>query len=139
MRKIRIAMTWAFTLISFSLFAQTKEVTGKVTDQTGAGIPSATIRIKGLKRGTSADINGTFKLNAPLNAVLIISGVGFDPVEVSVADRTTITSTCAITRHGRVTPTTRSLPDRQPFRIHAPQPVPAEEPTASGPTRLTLA
>jgi len=91
MRKIRIAMTWAFMLISFSLFAQTKEVTGKVTDPAGAGIPSATIRIKGLKRGTSADANGAFKINTPLNAVLIISGVGFDPVEISVADRSTIT------------------------------------------------
>lgn len=91
MRKIRIAMTWAFTLISFSLFAQTKEVSGKVTDPSGAGIPSATIRIKGQKGGTSADPNGFFKLNTPLHAVLIISGVGYDPVEVSVADRSTVT------------------------------------------------
>src|SRR5258707_3035984 len=91
MRKHHFVIAWALMLISFGLSAQTKEVTGKVTDPSGTAIPSASIRIKGLKRGASADINGDFKINVPEKAVLIISGIGYEPVEVSVADRTSVT------------------------------------------------
>jgi len=91
MRKLHYLIVGVLLLISFELSAQTKEVTGKVTDPAGNPIPGASIRIKGLKKGTSAEANGEFKINTPENAILIISGVGFEPVEVSVKDRTTVT------------------------------------------------
>src|SRR5882762_1676012 len=91
MRKLHTLIACLLLLISSELAAQTKEVTGKVTDPSGSPIPGATIRIKGLRRGTSAEANGEFKLNTPENAILIVSGVGFEPIEISVKDRTTFT------------------------------------------------
>lgn len=78
-------------LIGHGLFAQTTEVTGKVTDPTGSPIPNASIRIKGVRGGTSADINGVFKIKVPGNATLIISGVGYEPAEIAVNNRSTLT------------------------------------------------
>jgi len=76
-------------LIGRGLFAQT-EVTGKVTDPSGSPIPNASIRIKGVKSGTSADANGVFKLKAPSNGVLIISGVGYETTEIPINNRTSL-------------------------------------------------
>src|SRR5262245_10050354 len=91
MRKLHYLIVGLLLLISSELSAQTKEVTGKVTDPAGNPVPGASIRIKGLKKGTSAETNGEFKITTPENAILIISGVGFEPVEISVKDRTTVT------------------------------------------------
>ena len=57
-------------------FAQTRTVTGTVTDQTGAVVPNATISVKGTNTATQTDANGRFSINAADNAVLVISSVG---------------------------------------------------------------
>ncbi|GGB13359.1 SusC/RagA family TonB-linked outer membrane protein [Puia dinghuensis] len=78
-------------LMSNGLFAQTSDVTGRVTDATGSPIPNATIRVKGVKGGTSADANGSFKIRAAGNATLVISAVGFEQTEIAVDHRTSLT------------------------------------------------
>ncbi|MES1217971.1 MAG: SusC/RagA family TonB-linked outer membrane protein [Bacteroidota bacterium] len=65
-------------------FAQTKQVTGKVTDPAGAPIPGISVTVKGEKNGTTTRGDGSFTINVSNNAVLVISAVGFDPKEVSV-------------------------------------------------------
>ncbi|MHA4812246.1 SusC/RagA family TonB-linked outer membrane protein [Flavitalea flava] len=90
MRKFRHLTMGFLLLIATGLHAQTKEVTGKVTDPTGSPIPSATIRIKGTKTGTSADMNGEFKLKTPPNGSLLISGVGYETVEIPLSGRSTV-------------------------------------------------
>lgn len=59
----------------------TKTITGKVTDASGQPIPFASIKIKGLNSGTSADANGDYRLNARQGDVLQYSGVGFSTRE----------------------------------------------------------
>src|ERR1700720_3634399 len=81
MRKLHQTMLCLLMLFTLGVQAQTKEITGKVTDETGSPIPSATIRLKGTKTGTSAGMDGTFKINVPGNAILVISGVGYEPKE----------------------------------------------------------
>ncbi|MEO6721123.1 MAG: TonB-dependent receptor [Ferruginibacter sp.] len=66
-------------------------VTGKVTDESGVGLPGASIKIKGSEVGTSTDNSGVFSLNVADNAVLVVSYVGYDPKEVAVGGRTEIT------------------------------------------------
>jgi TonB-linked SusC/RagA family outer membrane protein len=90
MRKLHGLIVGLLLLISSGLIAQTKEVTGKITDPSGNPIPAASVRIKGLNRGASANTNGEFKLTSPENAILIISGVGFLTEEISVKDRTSV-------------------------------------------------
>lgn len=69
-------------------YAQTKTVAGKVTDATGAPLLGISVTIKGTLSGTTTAENGTFKLTVPENAVLVISGVGYEPTELSVRNRT---------------------------------------------------
>src|SRR5882757_8886617 len=91
MRKLHCLLMGILLLIGHGLFAQTTEVTGKVTDPTGAPIPNASIRIKGVRGGTSADINGVFKVKVAGNGTLIVSGVGYEPAEIAVNNRSSLT------------------------------------------------
>ncbi len=43
---------------------------------------------KGTTNGTSADIDGNFTITVPSNATLVVSYVGYDPMEVPVNGRT---------------------------------------------------
>ncbi len=90
MRKF-LALLAILALYAVSALAQTKEITGTVTDSKGAPIPGVTVKIKGIKSGTSADANGSFKIKAPAGAILIISGVGFETQEVRVGDAGNLT------------------------------------------------
>lgn len=69
---------------------QDVRVKGKVTDINGAGVPGATIRVKGTNVATSADGDGNFSITAPDNGILVISSVGYNEIEVSVNGRTEI-------------------------------------------------
>jgi TonB-linked SusC/RagA family outer membrane protein len=84
MRKNRHLLTGILLLVTIGLHAQMTQITGKVIDATGTPIPSATIRLKNGKGGTSADTQGAFELKAPMNATLIISGIGYEPKEVKI-------------------------------------------------------
>ena len=91
MRKLHCFLMGILLLIGSGLLAQTTEVTGKVTDPTGSPIPNASIRVKGVRNGTSADANGVFKIRVSPTATLIISGVGFEGTEIAVQGRTNLT------------------------------------------------
>ena len=92
MRKLHCLLVGVLLLIGEGLLAQTTEVTGKITDPTGAPIPNATIRIKSAKgmAGTSADAQGAFTIKVKPGAELIISAVGFEAKEVKVGASPTI-------------------------------------------------
>jgi TonB-linked SusC/RagA family outer membrane protein len=65
-------------------------VTGRVTDDKGEGLPGVTVLVKGTTTGTSTDVEGNFSIDAPANATLVISSVGFTTQEIAVANQTTI-------------------------------------------------
>ncbi len=70
---------------SMQLFAQQANVQGVVLDPTGEAVPGANIYVKNnASIGTITDINGSFNLNANVNDVLVISFLGYDPIEVKV-------------------------------------------------------
>lgn len=65
-------------------------ISGTVTDETGAPMPGATIRVKGTTLGTVTDIDGKFSIEAADGAVLQISYVGYLQQEVTLSGQTTI-------------------------------------------------
>jgi TonB-dependent starch-binding outer membrane protein SusC len=72
-------------LVNVSL-AQTKTVTGKVTDSKGDPVPSATVTVKGTKTSTTTAADGSFRLSVPSGSnTLVISSVGFTSQEVSIS------------------------------------------------------
>ena len=70
--------------------AQTIQVKSHVVDQDGQPLIGATIRVKGSTEGTVTDIEGKFQLNAPANATLIVSYLGYKDCEVAVRGRAII-------------------------------------------------
>ena len=65
----------------------TYSVSGKVTDERGEGVISATIMIKGTTIGTTSDLDGNYTIEIPVNIenpVLVISYIGFNTTELSV-------------------------------------------------------
>lgn len=66
------------------------DITGKITDENGEGLPGASVVVKGTSQGTTTDIEGNYKLTAPDEAILTISFVGYITREVAVGGRSTI-------------------------------------------------
>lgn len=86
MKKTLLALT--LTIFSFALFAQTKTISGKISDaNTKEALVGATILVKGTQTGTAADIDGHFKLEVPAGAKTItISYTGYVTRDFSVAN-----------------------------------------------------
>ncbi|WAC14714.1 TonB-dependent receptor [Dyadobacter pollutisoli] len=67
------------------------QVSGIVTDDTGAGLPGVSILVKGTQNGTTSDNNGSYKLSiSDPNAMLVFSFVGYLSQEIMVGNRTSI-------------------------------------------------
>lgn len=66
--------------------APAKIIKGKVTDDKGQPLAGVSIKIKGSKSGTYSNENGEFFLEVANNAVLEISHVGFESIEVTAKE-----------------------------------------------------
>lgn len=78
-------------LCSTIMLAQNKKVTGTVTSSDdGQPIPFATVQIKGTTTGAYTDDNGKYSIDAPSNAVLLFTTIGFTDQEVPVNGRAVI-------------------------------------------------
>ena len=68
-----------------------KTITGVVTDEQSAPLPGANVLVKGTTIGTVTDVNGTFSLNVPDEAdILVISYVGYHAKEVRIGEQSVI-------------------------------------------------
>ncbi|MFA5818781.1 MAG: TonB-dependent receptor [Bacteroidales bacterium] len=75
---------------------QERNISGKVTDKSGAPLPGVSIFVKGTTTGTTTDINGNFSLVLPSDAkILTFSFVGMEPQEISIGTLTQINVTMA--------------------------------------------
>lgn len=84
MRKL-LGMTIVFLLLFVQLNAQTKEVTGKVTDEGGTPIANASVTVKGTSKGTATKNDGTFSLVVSESTkVLTVSALGFESQDISL-------------------------------------------------------
>ncbi|MBC3541784.1 SusC/RagA family TonB-linked outer membrane protein [Rufibacter sediminis] len=71
--------------------AQGIAIKGKVTDASGAGLPGASVVLKGTSIASATDVDGNFTLNLPSGTgTLVVSYIGFVPKEVGINNQTTI-------------------------------------------------
>ena len=87
-------LPWLVFLIMLPsfVFCQNRQISGKVTDETGQPVPLATVQQKGTKMAVSANENGNFSIDVSgKNPVLIISSVNYDRQEVSVGSESSYT------------------------------------------------
>src|SRR5688572_23917390 len=80
-------------LFAVTLFAQKRTVTGKVSTADGKPVQFATVTVKGVSGGKSADENGNFSIDAAPNSILVISAVGFQPMEINIGDQSDLSVT----------------------------------------------
>lgn len=71
-------------------FAQ-NTISGTVTDESGEGLPGATVLVKGTQYGAITDIDGKFTLEGSEGAQLVITYTGFKSIEVSASSDLSIT------------------------------------------------
>ena len=81
----------ALWLLSTASFAQERTIKGRVTTQSdGAGLPGANVLIKGTDRGSTTNANGDFTISGPANTTLVVSYIGYRPVEMAVGTKSYI-------------------------------------------------
>jgi len=88
---VLLSMFFLGILLSGAISAQGIKVAGKITDAAdGLPLAGVTILEKGSTNGTMTDVNGTYSINVPSGATLLVSYVGYLPQEIPVNNRTTI-------------------------------------------------
>ena len=82
-------------LATFSqwVYAQNKQITGRVVDTKGEAAIGASILEKGTTNGTITDFDGNFKLTVGPKAVLQISYIGYKTQEIPVSNKTKLNIT----------------------------------------------
>lgn len=67
------------------------DVRGQILDVNGAALIGVNVLVKGADKGTATDFEGNFELSGvPENAVLVISYIGFETLEVPLNGRTSL-------------------------------------------------
>lgn len=95
MKKIIQGIVLSFLLlISTVSWTQNRTVTGSVTGENGDAMVNASVQVKGTKIATSTNAKGEFTISAPATAnILVVSFVGYNPVEISISGKTTVNVT----------------------------------------------
>ena len=88
MKKILTIFLWVITA---SVFAQTQNISGTITDSAGEPLPGVTVVVKGTTKGAVSDFDGNYALpNVSSESTLIFSFVGMLTQEIAVGNQTAI-------------------------------------------------
>ncbi|WP_316794885.1 TonB-dependent receptor [Pedobacter agri] len=91
----QISVLAVFLLLAFNVaFAQNITVKGVVSDGGDkTTMPSVSVLVKGTQTATQTDATGAYSINAPANATLVFTFIGYATQEIAVNNRTTINVT----------------------------------------------
>jgi TonB-linked SusC/RagA family outer membrane protein len=91
MGKHYLFLVLATLLCTGFAYAQTKQVSGTVTDSAGNRLANVTVQLRNGKTGTKTDESGSFSFPVPLNNPnILVSYVGYEPQQVSVANNASV-------------------------------------------------
>ena len=92
--KKRLLLMLSIIVFSIGIITAQSNVSGKVLDEQGTPMVSATVLVKGTTAGMVTDIDGNYSLEVPQGATtLIFSFVGFKTIEESIGNRSVINIT----------------------------------------------
>jgi len=77
-------LTLLLALVAQFTFAQSKTISGTVTDSSNVPLPGVNIIIDGTTNGTQSDFDGNFTIQASVGDVLVISYIGQKEVRITV-------------------------------------------------------
>jgi TonB-linked SusC/RagA family outer membrane protein len=84
MRKL-ILLSLGFLLIGIYAIAQTRTVSGRVTDEKGNSLSNASVVVKGTNIGTTTSPDGSFSLSVPSKSTsIVVSYVGLADKEIAL-------------------------------------------------------
>lgn len=89
MRKV-VSVFIVLLLCTLTAFTQMTPITGQIRDEKGDPVPFSTVKLKGSKTAVAADQNGNFKLDIPKGSVLVITAAGFEQMEMTVGNESTV-------------------------------------------------
>ena len=93
MKKICLTIATLLLVACHVLIAQNMKISGTVTETgTGAPLPFVTVMVKGTTTGTTSADDGSYTINAPSDATLIFSFIGYKSQELPVNGRNVINS-----------------------------------------------
>lgn len=83
---IRRVLLLLLTFTALAAQAQTGTITGKIIDETGQGLPGASVMIKGTSRSFSTDVNGNYKITGVSkgSVTLTASYIGYSATDFQV-------------------------------------------------------
>ena len=84
--KSKLFTCLAMLFLSFSLMAQTKQVSGTVVDEVGP-VAGASVIEKGTQNGAVTDLDGKWTLNVRQGATIVVSSIGYKDVEIVVGSQ----------------------------------------------------
>lgn len=88
MKLLKLFLSLALAVTCLSLKAQEIKVSGIVSDAAnGAGIPYASVTIKGTTKGISTDENGNYSITISQRGVLVFSSIGYETIEIPVSGK----------------------------------------------------
>lgn len=95
---LRIVACMLLACISHFSFAQERQLTGVIRDESGTPLLNATVAVKGTRLITTTDQNGAFRLTVPNSATTaIVSYVGMLTQEVPIGGKTSINVSLKVT------------------------------------------
>lgn len=78
-------------ILSFSVFSQTKKITGTVSNEKGVTLPGATVTAKGTTTAVTTDVNGKFSIDVPAAVKsLVITFIGMEAETIALGKATNI-------------------------------------------------
>lgn len=85
----RIVLSFVAVLgVCAAALAQSRQVSGSVTDADGSPVAGATVMVDGTAHGTTTNASGAFTLTAPSNGTLSVSFIGYETQLVPIAGKT---------------------------------------------------
>ncbi|MCX2720353.1 SusC/RagA family TonB-linked outer membrane protein [Lentiprolixibacter aurantiacus] len=75
--KLKAVLTLLLVLAVHLVYAQSKSITGTVTDADGVPLPGVNIVVQGTTTGTQTDFDGNFAINVAEGQVLVFTYLGF--------------------------------------------------------------
>jgi hypothetical protein len=90
MKKALLLSFYFCLMVSLSLLGQNTQkriVSGVLLSPQGEPLPGVSIVVKGTSTGTVTDMEGAYRIEAPLGAVLVYSFIGYNSYEVRVTEK----------------------------------------------------
>ncbi|MEQ9287756.1 MAG: SusC/RagA family TonB-linked outer membrane protein [Cyclobacteriaceae bacterium] len=66
------------------------DISGKISDENGEGLPGASIVVQGTANGTTTNLDGNYKLSVPEGSTLVVSFVGYKQQMIVVGSQSSI-------------------------------------------------